>query len=330
MHPLPRRTFVASAVLAASLLAPFGASHAQTTLDVAKVVVGFPPGSTPDVLARRVAERLASVYAKSVVVENRTGAGGQVAVSAVKAAAPDGATILVTPMSMLGIYPHTYKSLPYQPEVDLTPVSMGATFDAAFAVGPGVPADVKTIPQFMAWAKANPQSANFGSPALGSTLHFLGVELSRSAGVGLTHVGYRGTVAAMPDLLSGQLPSMISPVGEFLRYVPEGRIRVLGTSGLKRNPFTPNVPTFAEQGYKDVSLTEWYGFYLPAKTPPATVKALNAALQQVLMQPQLKETLDTFGMTAAPSTPEALAQALKDSSANWAPIIKRIGFTADN
>ncbi|MFD1710311.1 twin-arginine translocation pathway signal protein [Ottowia sp. GY511] len=331
MDRIPRRGWLGAAALCALALTPWTAVQAQTAaVDNAKIVVGFPAGSTPDVLARRVAERLAPLYAKSVIVENRTGAGGQLAVAALKGAAADGKTILLTPMSMLGIYPHTYKNLPYNISTDIVPVSMGVTFDAALAVGAGVPAEVKTVPQFLAWAKANPGKANVGSPATGSTLHFLSAELSRASGVPLTHVGYRGTTAAMPELIAGQLPAMISPVGEFLRYLPEGKVRILGTSGLTRNEFTPTVPTFAEQGYKDVLLTEWYGFYLPAKAPPATVKALNTALRQVLVQPELKETLTMFGMVAAPSSPDELNAALQQASTRWAPIIQRIGFSADN
>lgn len=329
MKLTPRRHWLAAAALTTLGLAPWHAAQAEPAVDNAKIVVGFPAGSTPDVLARRVAERLAPLYAKSVIVENRTGAGGQLAVAALKGAPADGRTILLTPMSMLGIYPHTYKSLPYNVQTDLQPVSMGVTFDAALAVGPGVPPEVKTVPQFIAWAKANPNRANFGSPATGSTLHFLGTELSRSAKVEITHVGYRGTQAAMPELLGGQLPAMISPVGEFLRYAAEGKLRILGTSGAQRTEFTPDVPTFVEQGYKDVTLTEWYGFYLPAKTPAPVVQALNAALREVLVQPQLKETLVTFGMTAAPSSPAELDSALKQASQRWAPIIKAIGFSAD-
>lgn len=324
-----RRHFLASAIVGAcATISPFHIAHAQA-LDSVRIVVGFPAGSTPDVLARRVAEKLAPAYGKSVIVENKAGAGGQLAVSTVKTAAPDGATILLTPMAVLGVYPHTYKSLPYNAETDLSPVSLGVKFDVAFAVGPAVPPEVKTIPQFMAWANANPSKAAFGSPATGSPLHFIGVELSRLGKTELTHVGYRGTVAAIPDVLGGQLPSLVSPLGEFLKYIPEGRIRVLGTSGAKRSPFTPNVPTFSEQGFKELEVQEAYGFYLPAKAPTTVVNQLNAALRQALGQQQVKTALDTFGMEPAASTPEELTTVLRDVSKRWGPVVKAIGFKAD-
>lgn len=331
MKTFTRRQLMVGALIGAGLaMVPLQSALAQAKVpDLVKIVVGFPPGSTPDVLARRVAQSLAPSYSKVVIVENRAGAGGQMAVSATKTAAADGATILLTPMSVLGVYPHTYRNLPYNAETDLTPVSVGVKFDAAFVVGPAVPAEIKTIPQFMQWARANPAKATFGSPASGSTLHFMGVELSRLSQTELTHVAYRGTVAAIPDLLGAQLPSMVSPLGEFLKYAPEGKIRILGTSGEKRSPFTPEVPTFAEQGFKELAVQEMYGFYLPAKVPAAVVQQLNTALGQALVQPQVKEALDTVGMEAAPSTPEELTVVLRDISSRWGPVVQAIGFKAD-
>ena len=189
MH-LSRRSLLQSAA-ASTLLAGLPLARAQE-LDVARVFGGFAAGGSVDTLSRRLAEKLAPGYAKAVVVEPKPGAGGQLAISLTKAAAPDGRTMLVTPMSMLSIYPHTFRKLPYDPFTDLTPVSVIANFEFGFGVGPAVPAEVKTVPQFMAWAKANPQKASFGSPGAGSSTHFIGILLGREAGAELTHVGYRG------------------------------------------------------------------------------------------------------------------------------------------
>jgi len=328
MKTLTRRHMSLAALsLASAWLASASLAQAQA-LETVKIIVGFPAGTTPDVLARRVAEKLAPAYAKSVIVENRTGAGGQLAVSAVKAAPADGTTILLTPLATLGVYPHTYRSLPYNAETDLSPVSLGVKFDIALAVGTGVPAEVKNLPDFIQWAKANPARANIGSPAPGSPLHFAGAELSRLSKVEFQHIGYRGTVAAIPDLLGGQLPSMVSPLGEYLKYIPDGKILVLATSGSKRSGFTPQIGTFGEQGFKDLEVQEYYGFYLPAKSSPAQVQALNAAIRQAMSQPQVKEALDTFGMEAAPSSPEELATILRNYSKRWEPVVKAIGFKA--
>ena len=165
---ISRRLIIQSAG-ASALLAGVGQAAWAQTLETAKIVTGFAAGGTSDTLCRRVAMKLSPDYAKTAVVENKTGAGGQIAVQFVKGAPADGMTILQTPTSILTIYPHIYKKLPYDPVADLTPVSLGCILDFGFAVGPAVPLSVKTVPEFLAWAKANPAGANFGSPAAGST-----------------------------------------------------------------------------------------------------------------------------------------------------------------
>ncbi len=326
---LHRRAMVALG--AAALLGP-GKTRAQGNrpVELCKLVLGFPPGSAIDALSRRVADKLVPAFAKAAVVENRVGGGGQVAVTSLKGAAADGSTVLVSPMSILGVYPHTYRKLPYDPLVDVTPVSQGATFDYGFAVGTGVPETVRTIPDFMAWCKANPGKASVGSPATGSTLHFTGVMLGRAAGVEVTHVGYRGSQAAIADLIGGQLPALVSPLGEFLRHLGGGKVRLLGSSGARRSRFTPQTATFVEQGYKDMAFSEWFGFYLPARAPDEVVARLNIALNEALLAPEMAELLAPFGLEPAPSSPATLAQTLKSDTARWGPIVKAVGFTADN
>jgi tripartite-type tricarboxylate transporter receptor subunit TctC len=264
-----------------------------------------------------------------VVVENRDGAGGQISVTAITSMAPDGLSVLLTPMSILGVYPHTYSKLPYDAKADLTPVSMGVTFDYAFAVGPTVPDEVQTIPQFMDWARKDPTRAMFGSPAPGSTLHFTGIMLGRASGLELTHVGFRGSQAAIKDLMGGQLPALVGPLGEFMRHLSGGRLRVLGTSGAEPSRFINNVQTFGQQGFDDLTYSEWYGFFLPAGAKPDTVSRLNAALHDALKRPDVIESLDGFGLNAAPSSPAALQAALEDDGRRWAPVVKAIGFKAD-
>ncbi len=327
---LNRRDFVRYAAGSACLTGLGTQAWAQA-LETVRIYNGFPAGSTPDILARKVGESLIkSGYARASVVENKTGAGGQLAVSALKSVPADGSTILLTPMSMLGVFPHTYRKLPYDPVADLTPVSMGVTYDYAIGVGPAVPESVKTINDLVAWYKANPNRANIGSPSTGSTLHFVGLMLGRASGVPLTHVGYKGSQPAVQDMLGGQLPALCTPVGSFLPFLKEGKIRVLATSGAQRSRFTPNVPTLAEQGFKDLVFSEWYGFYLPAKAAPETVKKLNANLQTALKNQDIIDTLSSFGMDAAPSTPEKLAAELQNDLKRWGAIVKSIGFTAES
>lgn len=308
----------------------FAQAQAAAPLERAVIYAGFAPGGTTDVTARRIAEKLQGPYAKSVQVENRTGAGGQIALTALKTAPADGSTLIVTPMSMLGIYPHTYKRLPYDPVADFQPVSQAVQFDYAIAVGPAVPESVKTPAEFVTWAKANPAGQAFGSPAAGSGPHFLGELYGRAGGVPLRHIPYRGTQPAILDMLGGQVPSVCGPVGEFLPHLATGKVRILATSGTSRSRFTPNVPTFAEQGFRDLVLDEWFGIFVPGKTPMDMVNRLNAAVRAALAMPDVIAGLGQMGLVPAPSSPAELAALLKRDTDRWGPLVKTIGFTADS
>jgi tripartite-type tricarboxylate transporter receptor subunit TctC len=329
MHrTLNRRQLLQAAAGAAATL-PWMA-RAQALPETARIFVGFAAGGTVDVTARRTADKLRESYAKSVVVDNRTGAGGQIALTALKGAPADGLTFGLTPMSMLGIYPHTYKKLPYDPVADFTPVSQAVRFDFGFAVGPLVPASVRNLGEFVAWCKGNPKEANYGSPAAGSVPHFVAELFGRAAGFDFKHVPYRGTQPAIVDLMGGQIAAVSGPVGEFLQHLPTGKVRLLATSGAARNKFAPSVPTYAEQGFKDIVFDEWFGHFLPAKVAPETVHKLAASLRTALTSPDVIEGLAQMGLEAKPSTPAELAATLKKDSERWAPLIKTIGFTADS
>lgn len=302
-------------------------AHAFNTFDPARICIGFPPGTTTDVLARKLGERFVPDYARSVVVDNRLGAGGQLAVTSVKGASADGSTILLTPMSMLGLYPFTYKRLPYDPFLDLTPVAMTATMDCGIGVGPSVPESVKTVPDLMRWFQANPGRASIGSPATGSTLHFAGIWLGKAAGVEVTHVGYKGSGPAIIDMIGGNLPALCSSLGAFLN---QPKLRLLATTGSKRSKFTPTVPTLVEQGFKDMVFQEWYGLYLPANASKEVVSRLSAAARSALDAPDVVQGLEAVGMDATWSTQEDLVVALKSAQSRWGSIVKSIGFTADS
>lgn len=331
MDSISRRRFVGAAATAAlgSLISP-RLLQAQTLLETVKIVTGFPPGGTSDTLCRRVAERLRGNYAKATFVENRTGAAGQIAVEAMKNAPADSSTILQTPASMLMIYPHIYKKLAYDPFVDVVPVSLGATFVFGFAAGPAVPDSVRNVNDFLAWCKANPKLANFGTPAAGSVPHFLGALLEKASGVELRHVGYRGTQPAIIDLIGGQISAVSGPVGEFTQHVRAGKIRLLATSGAERTRFAPDTATFVEQGFPSVQSDEWFGFFMPGKSQPAVVQRTNAALRAALAAPEVIEGLALMGLESKSSTPEELARLLRADHDRWGPIVKSIGFTADS
>jgi tripartite-type tricarboxylate transporter receptor subunit TctC len=329
MNPTLNRRQLLQAAAGAAATLPWVA-RAQALPETARIFVGFAAGGTVDVTARRTADKLRDAYAKSVVVDNRTGAGGQIALTALKGAPADGLSFGLTPMSMLGIYPHTYKKLPYDPVADFTPVSQAVRFDFGFAVGPMVPASVNNLGDFVAWCKAHPKDANFGSPAAGSVPHFVAELFGRAAGFDFKHVPYRGTQPAIVDLMGGQVAAVSGPVGEFLQHLPTGKVRLLATSGAARNRFAPSVPTYAEQGFKDIVFDEWFGYFLPAKVAPDTVNKLAASLRTALTAPEVVESLAQMGLEARPSTPAELAATLKKDSERWAPLIKTIGFTADS
>lgn len=325
---LSRRYLLKSAAAASALVAGLPAAQAQA-LDVARIYGGFAAGGSVDVLSRRLGEKLSPDYAKAVVVEPKPGAGGQLAISTTKGSPPDGRTMVVTPMSMLSIYPHTFRKLPYNPFTDLTPVSVIANFEFGFGVGPAVPAEIKTVPQFLAWAKANPTKASFGSPGAGSSTHFIGILLGREAGVDLTHVGYRGSQPAMLDMMGGQLPSISAPLGEFLPHLASGKVRLLGTSGPKRNQFTSDIATFTEQGFKNMVFEEQFCLYLPPGASAEVVERLRSASEKAMRSPEAATGLATFAIVPTTSTPAALAALHKAEHDRWGAVVRSVGFTAD-
>ena len=325
-----RRTFV-QAGSASALLAAIGRNaFAQAGLvDNLKIITGFAAGGTSDTTCRRVAQALTGTYARTAVVENRTGAGGQIAIQAIKVLPPDGSTLLQSPTSMFTIYPHIYKRLPYDPVADVTPVTLACVFDFGFAVGPLVPAGVTDVKSFIAWAKSNPQQANYGSPAAGSTPHFIPALMAVTQKVDMKHAPYRGTQPAMQDLLGGQIAAVSGPIGDITQHLASGKVRILATSGAKRSRFAPNVPTYTEQGYPELQHSEWFGFFLPPKAAPDLVSRVNAALKNALASKDVVDGLGTFGLEAMSSSPAEFSDLLAKDRAKWAPIVKQVGFTAD-
>jgi tripartite-type tricarboxylate transporter receptor subunit TctC len=327
-----RRHFVQATAGAVALgaLSPF-AALAQLVEQV-KIVNGFPAGGTADTTSRRVADKIGgTAYSRNAgVVENKTGAAGRIAVETVKNAPADGATLLLTPYSMMSIYPHIYSKLSYDPVKDFAPVSIAASMSHGLAVGPLVPASVKTVRDYLDWAKANPALASYGSPAAGSTPHFLGALLGINNNVDLKHIPYRGSIPGVADMIGGQLASMFTPHGDFLANHKAGKIRIIATSGAKRSPFVPEVPTFAEQGFPDLVVEEWFGFYAPAKTPANVVAAANAAIVAALKDKAVIDSLAIQGLVPVGSTPEEMARSQKAEFERWGPLVKKIGFTAES
>jgi tripartite-type tricarboxylate transporter receptor subunit TctC len=324
---IDRRQFTLSSTALLALGAS-GQALAQS-LDTARVLCGFPAGGTTDAVSRRVADKLRATHAKTVLVDNKPGAGGRLAVEELKRSANDGSTMLLTPAAMITLYPHLYTKLTYGIE-DVTPVCTAGQIGFGFGVGPGVPDSVKSLKDFLAWAKANPGAANYGSPGAGSPPHFIGALLAKESGLDLRHVPYRGSAPGIQDLLGGQVASFTSPIGDYLPHLKSGKLRLLATSGAARSRFAPDVPTYTEQGFKALEMSEWYGFFLPGKAAPDVTQRLATAIKAAVSAPDVVEAFAQLGVEAGANTPAELSQAVKNENQAWGPVVKRVGFTPES
>jgi tripartite-type tricarboxylate transporter receptor subunit TctC len=325
---LTRRTFLSSAA-AAVAMQPHAAS-AQLMGGTVRMVVGFPPGGPTDTVARLLAEQLRTTYASTVIMDNKPGAGGRLAVDNVKVSAPDGLSLLFTPSSILSIYPHVFKKLSYDPVKDLTPVGAAGTVGFALSVGPAVPDSVKTLADFMAWCEANPGKAQYASPAAGASPHFVGASFARAAKFDFQHVPYRGSAPLLQDLLGGQIAAASTTIFDVMAQKEGGKMRAIATSGAKRSAFLPDVATFAEQGFPDVQAEDWFGVMLPANAPTDLVNRLATALKAAVATPLIQQRLKDFAFEPVDLSPSQLAQRLKADIAQWEPVVKATGFTLDD
>jgi len=293
------------------------------------VIVGFPPGGGTDVIARILADRLRGPYATTVLVENKPGAAARLSVEYVKNAEPDGSVMLFTPDFPITVYPHSFRSLNYDPLKDFTPVSPASKSMLTYNVGPAVPESVKTLAEFVQWCKANPDKASYGTTAAGGTPHFVGMMLASEARIPMTPVHYRGGAPALQDLIGGHVPASINPISESMASAKAGTIRILAVTGPRRSAFLPEVPTMAESGY-NVIVESWLGVFVPAKTPADVVNALSAAIAEAVKSSQMIDNLAKVGNTPTFQTPAEFAATVKADIARWAPVVKASGFVAED
>jgi tripartite-type tricarboxylate transporter receptor subunit TctC len=317
--------------LAAALAVAFAAgvlgqstASAQVIEQPIRIVFPFAAGGSGDALARLLAEKLNAGLKRTVVVENKTGGAGQIGVLDVVNSAPDGNTLLLTPIAPVVVYQSVYKNLKYDPFKDLTPVSLVADFEFAVAVGPNVPA--KTLPELVAWLKANPKQASFGTPGAGTLPHFFGVLLGKAIGVDIVHVGYRGSAAAIVDLIGGQVPIVVTTTSDLLGNHQAGKIRILATSDSDRSPLLKDIPTLKELGYK-IEGSAWYAVFAPAKSPADLMTKYAKILADGVKTPELTERLLKMGLYARGSTPGELGKLQKEHAELWAPAVKASGFS---
>jgi len=326
---LSRRRFVAAAAVAGASIAAPRRAHSQVVGKLTRMIVGFAPGGSSDVTARLLVDHMRG-YASTIIIDNRPGAGGRIAVETAKAGAPDGSVLLLSPASMIVLYPHLYKPLGYDPVQDFVAVTTVCAFPFVLSVGPLVPRDVRTLADFIRWCKANPKLASYGTSGAGSMLHFAGMMLARAANFDFTHVPYKGASPALQDLLGGQVASTVGVLGIALPHILAGNLRALAMTGATRSSFLPDVPTLTEAGFSGLEITEWQGLFVPARTPPAVVHALNRSVRDALDTAEVKAGLIKLSFEAGGTSPEQFADIVRADIARWEPIVKASGFTPEN
>jgi tripartite-type tricarboxylate transporter receptor subunit TctC len=331
MHPasLPRRGALITFGALALCALPFASAHAQAFPNgqPIKVLIGVPAGGTQDVLTRAIAQEVRDSLGP-IIIDNRSGAAGRIAAEAVKTAAPDGHTLLLGTAGMMTMFPSAYKNLSYEPIKDFQPIVNAARFELALVVNKDVPAN--TLPEFIAWAKAQGDKVSFASYGAGTPSHFLGEMLNRAAGLKMVHVPYRGSTPARQDVMGGQIPVYFDTVGGAQQMLPSGRIKVLATSGEKRSPLMPALPSFVEGGYKDVVATAWFAYYAPLKTPKPVVDKLRAEFTRAVNSREVRQQLLANGMYPVADDAEALVKTMREDTARWGAIMKAVNFQAND
>jgi len=323
MNARIRLAFVAVAMA----LAGTAAAQANFPTRPVTLTVGFAPGGGTDTSARIVAKKLSENIGQAVVVDNRAGAGGNIAAQHIANAAPDGYAIHLTSVGPMTVAPHMVKSLPYDPKRDIAPITMGVMFPNVMVVHPGVAA--KTLAEFVALAKQKPGQLTYGSSGVGGAGHLAGELFKQRAGVDLVHVPYKGGGPAMTDLLGGRIdmypgvPSTAEP------HIRAGKLHALASTGAKRTATMPNVPTVAESGYPGFEATNWYAFVAPGKTPVEILEYWNRELVKVLKDPQVNAELAKHGLEPAPGTRAELARYMEGESEKWGKVVREAKITAE-
>ena len=315
-------------ILATAAMIAAGAISAQNFPNhPVTLTVGFAPGGGADTAARLIARKLGENLGVPVVVENKPGAGGNIAAQHIATAPPDGYTIHLTSVGPMSVAPHVMKDLSYDPKRDIAPITMGVVFPNVLVVYSGVPA--KTLAEFVALAKQKPGKLTYGSSGVGGAGHLAGELFKERAGIDMLHVPYKGGGPAMTDLLGGRLDMYVGVPSTVAPHIDAGKIRALATTGAKRTSIMPDVPTVAESGYPGFEAINWYAFVAPGKTPKDLLDFWNRELTKVLNDPQVVAALAKDGLDPAPSTREELAKYIERESVKWGKIVREAKITPE-
>jgi tripartite-type tricarboxylate transporter receptor subunit TctC len=291
-----------------------------------KLVFPFSPGGSADAIVRLFAEQLQERLGRPVIVDNRAGAGGRIGAQAVKNAAPDDAALLFASASQISLQPHLFLNLGYDPFVDFTPISQVVSVDLALAVSGQLP--VHSIAELVNWMKADPARAVYGSPGTGTAPHFICTEFGRITGLNLRHTAYRGTPAALPDVMAGRVPMYMAFLSELLEQHRAGRIRILATAAATRSSFLPQIATLKESGI-DVDASGWFAFYAPTHASGETVQRLTKEIVAIAREPEIRAKTRALGFEPTGTTPEELRRLQHADYQRWGPIVKASGFTVE-
>ena len=322
-----RRGCVAAlAALALGLAAARAGAQDFPPRKTVSMVVGFAPGGAADTAARLIAKKLSENIGQTVVVENKAGAGGNIAHQYVAAGPADGSVILFGSVGPLTIAPHLMK-LPYDPVRDLAPITMGVNFPNVLVVN--AETKIRSFAEFIAFAKKNPGKLDFASTGPGSASHLAGELLNEVAGIDTVHVPYKGGAPAMLDLLGGRVAAYYSTLSTAQPHIESGKLIPLASTGLQRLPSLPKVPTIAESGYPGFNATNWYAFVASSKVPKTILDRWNTELVGVLKSPDVAEQLNKHGLTPMPTTRDELARYMASESATWARVIRERKITLE-
>lgn len=312
------RVFIAAAVLACA--AP---AQAQTPV---RMLSGHPPGGAVDTLARVFADKLSEALGRPVVVENRTGAGGQIAASVLKSSAADGSNLQTIPASALTLYPHTTQTPVNDTLNDFVPVAHVGSYETGLVVNANVP--VRTLEEWVQWVKADKKNAVYSAGNVGTDLHFAGVALAQATGVELTHVPYRGTGPTTMALLAAEVPSVMQPYAQMMPHITSGKIRVIAHTGSARAAVLPEAPTFKELGYPELEISSWYVIIAPAKMPSDILARYNQIFNNALRTQSVRERMASMNLEIRELIPAQLVATLRSDHERWGPIVKASGFTS--
>ena len=285
-----------------------------------KLIVPFAPGGTSDVLAREIAARLQVALKQTVVVDNKAGAGGVLGADSVAKAAPDGYTVLLGTIATHAINPALMPKMPYKADRDFAPVILLGKISNVLLIGPG--AQARTVKDIVAAAKAKPGDITFASAGQGTSQHLSGEVFRLMTGADLTHVPYKGSAPAIQDVMGGQVPMSFETVTVALPQIKAGKVKAVAVTSAKRSAQLPDVPTLAESGVPGFDVSSWQALYLPAGTPLAIVAKLNAEVQKIVAQPEVKAKMESLGLEYAPNSPAQFTEFQKAEQARWAKVIK--------